>query len=89
MSNIRACAGFSEHTLRAIEFWRQRASRMEKEAVEEKEKRVHFSPKYRLPVVADYRRDSGVNFGMVSQLIDRGRLSHWCHRCSCCAWLMG
>ena len=48
--------------MRAIEFWRQRASRMEKEAVEEKEKRVRFSPKYRLPVVTDYRRDPGSEF---------------------------
>ena len=35
---------------------------MEKEAVEEKEKRVRFSPKYRLPVVTDYRRDPGSEF---------------------------
>ena len=35
---------------------------MEKEAVEEKEKRVRFSPKYRLPVVTDYRRDPGSGF---------------------------
>ena len=48
-------AGFSEHTLRAVEFWRQRAGRMERERGEAVKGGVKFVPKFRLPEVHDYQ----------------------------------
>ena len=56
------CLGFSSHTVRALEFWRQRALRMENEQVEAAKEEVEFRPKHRVPVVEDYRKDWGSEF---------------------------
>ena len=55
-------AGFSEQTLRALEFWRQRALRMQMEEVGAAGEAVEFVPKFRLPIVNDYRKDPGSEF---------------------------